>query len=295
MQALPPTRATCDGGKILISCSRPGRAPLLLLLLHRTHFFLAPTDHSFFCGPSTLPSVRSASSRGRIRPLQRGMLLLLAAPLVAVAGGFIPISRSAAVRTAAAAAAAAASSAIIVPPASASYTRVLPDQRSAILTNPSVSSGVALYDARVGKYLPADPQRQLRAALPEGATPRVFFVGEEHRHQLHHAFQVEMIKAVDALDEAPTLIGLEMCWRQHQPALDAFVFGDKARGGGDLAKLAERTNWAKTWGYPIELYAEVLNYARDRRLRLCGLNTPYAIIDTVARVGLDRLPPEVRG
>ena len=30
-----------------------------------------------------------------------------------------------------------------------------------------------------------------------------------------------------------TLIGLEMCWRQHQPALDAFVYGDEERGGAD--------------------------------------------------------------
>jgi len=124
--------------------------------------------------------------------------------------------------------------------------------------------------------------------------PRVFFAGEEHTHKLHHTVQLEMIKAVAALDDAPTLIGLEMCWRQHQPALDAFVFGDEAQGGGDLEKLAQRTRWSVTWGYPIELYADVLAFARAERLRLCGLNTPYPVVQAVSKEGLDALRPELR-
>ena len=67
---------------------------------------------------------------------------------------------------------------------------------------------------------------------------RVIFCGEEHTNQLQHQMQLEVIKAVDAQNGSPTLIGLEMCWRLHQPALDAFVFGD-----GDFAKLAARTRW----------------------------------------------------
>ena len=51
-------------------------------------------------------------------------------------------------------------------------------------------------------------------------------------------------QAVDALDERPFAIGLEMFYRQHQPALDAFVFQD-----GSFANLKKRTRWASTWGY----------------------------------------------
>ena len=159
-------------------------------------------------------------------------------------------------------------------------------------------SGAVVYDTKTGAFLPADPQRYLTAALKaasdDGDLPRVIFAGEEHTHKLHHALQLEVIKAVDALDDAPTLIGLEMCWRQHQPALDAFVFGDEARGGGDLEKLAKRTMWERTWGYPIELYAPVLSLARERGLRLCGLNAPYAIVQAVSRVGLDGVDPQLR-
>mmetsp|Transcript_41610 Transcript_41610/g.97360 ORF Transcript_41610/g.97360 Transcript_41610/m.97360 type:complete len:363 (-) Transcript_41610:288-1376(-) len=163
---------------------------------------------------------------------------------------------------------------------------------------PPPAAGALLLDTRTGGFMPAEPTRYLEAALAacgDGAQrPRVIFAGEEHTNALQHALQLELIKAVDALDSAPTLIGLEMCWRQHQPALDAFIFGDDARGGGNVEALARRTQWSQTWGYPIDLYTDVLLYARERRLRLCGLNTPYPVVRAVSRVGLQQLPQELR-
>ena len=155
--------------------------------------------------------------------------------------------------------------------------------------------GAILYDTRSASFLAADPQRQLRLALRDSADePRVFFAGEEHTNKLHHGIQLEMVKAVDALDDSPTLIGLEMCWRQHQPALDAFVFGGPERGGGDIEVLARRTAWERTWGYPVELYAPILAYAREQKLRLVGLNAPYQVVEAVAKVGMEGLKPELR-
>ena len=60
--------------------------------------------------------------------------------------------------------------------------------------------------------------------------------------------------------------------------MSAFVFADAAKGGGDLALLAKRTKWSTTWGYDIGLYQDVLLFARERRIRLCGLNAPYELV-----------------
>ena len=84
---------------------------------------------------------------------------------------------------------------------------------------PSVSAapvpGAIIYDTHLGQFMPADPKRYLGDALRQAAEgdvlPRVIFVGEEHPHRLHHTLQLEVIKMVEAIDEAPTLIGLEMC------------------------------------------------------------------------------------
>lgn len=174
----------------------------------------------------------------------------------------------------------------------------LPADASYVTTSVN-RQGAVLYDCRTGTFMPASPQKYLSVALENDAAtsstaPRVFFAGEEHTQELHHTVQLDMIKAVDEIDEAPTYIGLEMCYRQHQRALDAFVYGDASRGGGDLDLLAQRTNWLRSWGYPIELYTPILSFARERRLRLCGLNAPYAVVDAVSRVGLEGLPAELR-
>ena len=76
-------------------------------------------------------------------------------------------------------------------------------------------------------------------------------------------------QAVDALDERPFAIGLEMFYRQHQPALDAFVFQD-----GSFANLKKRTRWASTWGYDFNQYAKILAYARRHGIQLVGLTDP---------------------
>ena len=185
--------------------------------------------------------------------------------------------------------------------ASTGLAALLAPSASATPSGSSSSSlGAVLYDTRSSSFLPATPERYLKDALAAAGAhdgsplPRVIFAGEEHTHRLHHAIQLDVIKAVDALDDAPTFIGLEMCWRQHQPALDAFVYGGEGQGGGDLELLARRTAWDRSWGYPIELYKPILDLARQRQMRLCGLNAPYAVVQAVSRVGLAGVAPQLR-
>jgi hypothetical protein len=149
-----------------------------------------------------------------------------------------------------------------------------------------------LYDTRAGSFISPDPRAHILSALQrsavDGVLPRVIFAGEEHTHPLHHAMQYELIKAVNEMDDQPLMIGLEMCWRQHQRALDAFVFGD-----GSFEKLAKRTAWKLTWGYDLNHYAKVLAYARKERIRVVGLNAPYQLVITVGQVGVHGLPREL--
>ena len=155
-----------------------------------------------------------------------------------------------------------------------------------------------LYDTRSGSFLPPEPRRFVGAALRrceqcvaaagEGEA-RVIFAAEDHLNPVHHLMQLEMIKAVDALDERPLAIGLEMFYRQHQPALDAFVFQD-----GSFAALKRRTRWATTWGYDFNQYAKILAYARRHGIQLVGLNVPFGLVNAVANTGLDGLPANLR-
>ena len=114
-------------------------------------------------------------------------------------------------------------------------------------------------------------------------------------HPLHHLMQYELVRGVNDLDGKPLAIGLEMCYRQHQPALDAFVFGGGADGGGSFSELKKRVKWRKTWGYDINQYAKIFSYARQNGIRLVGLNVPYGMVQMVSNFGLRKLPDELRG
>ena len=107
--------------------------------------------------------------------------------------------------------------------------------------------------------------------------------------------QYELVRGVNDLDGKPLAIGLEMCYRQHQPALDAFVFGGGADGGGSFSELKKRVKWRKTWGYDINQYAKIFSYARQNGIRLVGLNVPYGMVQMVSNFGLRKLPDELRG
>ena len=156
-------------------------------------------------------------------------------------------------------------------------------------------SRAVLFDTRVGSYLPAAPARYIQAALHRDGDPRVIFAGETHTHPLHHLMQYELVRGVNDLDGKPLAIGLEMCYRQHQPALDAFVFGGGADGGGSFSELKKRVKWRKTWGYDINQYAKIFSYARQNGIRLVGLNVPYGMVQMVSNFGLRKLPDELRG
>ena len=150
-----------------------------------------------------------------------------------------------------------------------------------------------VYDTQSGSFLPADPENHLAVALGRRAAnerpPRVIFAGEEHTHPMHHALQLDIIKAAYALDDAPLAIGLEMFYRKvHQPALDEFVFGD-----GSFEALRRRTRWSTTWGYDLNYYSKIFAFARREKIRLIALNAPYRLISTVATYGYAGLPKEL--
>jgi len=151
---------------------------------------------------------------------------------------------------------------------------------------------MVLFDTRVGSYLPPQPAALIGHALAKGQSAgraRVIFAGETHTHPLHHLMQFELIKAVREMDGAPLAIGMEMFYRQHQSALDTFVFGD-----GSFSALKRRTQWSTTWGYDMNEYAKILNYARQNQIRCVGLNVPYRLVQMVATYGVAAIPPELR-
>jgi uncharacterized iron-regulated protein len=127
---------------------------------------------------------------------------------------------------------------------------------------------------------------RLDALDPRLRSARVIYVGEEHPNPHDHAAQIAVLEAAFAV-EPKVGLGLEMLPRSAQPALDAFVAGKS-----DEAQLEKDVDWPKAWGYPFGLYAPLLRFCRDHKLRVYALNAPRALVHTVAMKGLDALAPD---
>jgi len=143
-----------------------------------------------------------------------------------------------------------------------------------------------IYDTHKRSYIPARPDVFLPRAI--GPNNRVVVVGEIHSDRCHHHAEFEVVKSLSS-GEKELAIGMECFYRQHQQALDNFIFGHQ-----DLGKLKRETNWKQAWGYDLNYYAKILRYASTKKIRLLGLNCPYPVVQLVGSAGFDSLPASIK-
>lgn len=135
-----------------------------------------------------------------------------------------------------------------------------------------------------GAGQPLDQQRL--GKLLDGAD--VVLAGETHDHPGHHQVQLKVLRRL-AEGKRPLVVGIE--WLEHgaQPACDALSAGEIT-----VAEFAKRVDWRRNWGYPLKLYAPILEEVRSRGIKLVALNAPLSVVRQVARGGLKSLTPEQR-
>ena len=117
---------------------------------------------------------------------------------------------------------------------------------------------------------------------------RVIYVGENHTQMTHHEIQLKMIKAV--FDQHPSMaVGMEMFDHSYQDVLDMWSAGEL-----DQKAFLEKTHWYINWGKTINyaLYSDILNFVKENRIRLVGLNVPSYIQSKIAFGGIDSLLDE---
>jgi uncharacterized iron-regulated protein len=129
---------------------------------------------------------------------------------------------------------------------------------------------------------------QQQAYAPQGIFPslmraKVIYLGETHSKPEDHAAQLQIIRALHA--QNPRIaIAMEMFQRPYQRYLDRYITGELSE-----TELLRETDYKDRWGYPWELYAPVLRFAKENRLPVVALNPPTEIVRKVARRGLARL------
>ena len=115
----------------------------------------------------------------------------------------------------------------------------------------------------------------------------VLYVGESHANKASHQVQLKILKTLYERFGNNIAIGMEMFTRPFQPFLDQWTAGEI-----DEKKLLEETQWDKEWGYDYNLYKDILDFAREKKIPVIALNAPKELVKIVSKKGVKNLSDE---
>jgi uncharacterized iron-regulated protein len=137
-----------------------------------------------------------------------------------------------------------------------------------------------IHDSATGEII---TPKDLAARL---AKVRVVFVGESHTSMEYHNAQRRLIEELQATGRK-VFIGLEMYPYTEQAWLDRWSSGELAEDA-----FLKDSRWYKNWGYHWLYYRDIFTFARDRKIRMFGVNTPRDVVSAVRKKGFANLTPE---
>ncbi len=115
---------------------------------------------------------------------------------------------------------------------------------------------------------------------------KVIFVGEGHVIEEDHLVQLEIVRRLHESGK-DVVIALEMFPAEMQPVLDQWT-------GGEISESDFKKVYSSVWTVPYGYYSKIFEYARQVGIPLAGINGNEALINDVAKNGLEKLPPDFR-
>ncbi|MFZ2054119.1 MAG: ChaN family lipoprotein [Candidatus Aminicenantales bacterium] len=137
-----------------------------------------------------------------------------------------------------------------------------------------------IVSARAGKPL------SLAKMIREMKDSRFIYVGESHDNMMMHDIQLKVIRGLFEQDPA-IAVGLEMLPAECQPVLDKWTQGDLSK-----EEFIRRVNWYVHWSMNFGYYEKILDFARENRLPVFGLNAPRDVISKIRMKGWEALTEE---
>lgn len=136
------------------------------------------------------------------------------------------------------------------------------------------------------REIPAPKVTVATQSLTPLQTAAVVYLGEHHDSEADHQAQLEIIQALHA-HNPKVAIAMEMFQRPFQSVLDQYIAGKISE-----AELIAQTEYEKRWGFPWELYAPILRFAREKKIPVLAINAPNEVVRQVSSQGLDSLTAE---
>ncbi|WP_020494103.1 ChaN family lipoprotein [Verrucomicrobium sp. 3C] len=121
------------------------------------------------------------------------------------------------------------------------------------------------------------------ALLSDLRRVRVIYVGEKHTARSHHEVESELLSQLVAGEE-PVSLFLEALESKDEPILSCFLAGDLS-----FDQLARQIDWSTKWSN-YQDYRGLCLLAREKRVRIFGLDGPAPLFHWIARRGWKSLP-----
>lgn len=111
----------------------------------------------------------------------------------------------------------------------------------------------------------------------------IIYVGERHMNYEDHKTQLEIIMNLYERGRM-FAIGMEMFQRPFQREIDDYL-----AGALNEREFLKRTQYFKRWKFDYNLYREIIEYARAKKIPVVALNLRTEIVKKVSADGLDSL------
>jgi uncharacterized iron-regulated protein len=116
----------------------------------------------------------------------------------------------------------------------------------------------------------------------------VVYAGETHTNPEDHKIQLQVLRKLSGGGRCVEL-GMEMFPAEAQPILDLYIDGRMSE-----KDFLKEVGWKEVWGFPYALYRDLIDWQKQHRIQVLGLNAPNKIVKKIAHSGLDSLSPEER-
>ncbi len=127
---------------------------------------------------------------------------------------------------------------------------------------------------------------QMHAATKDA---RIVYVGETHDNPAAHRQQLQVLRAMAKRYPGQVSLGMETFNANQQETLDQWIAGEL-----NEKEFLKKSNWFSNWRMDYAYYREILDFAREERIPVVGLNATREMVKKVGRTALDALDEETR-
>jgi len=147
-------------------------------------------------------------------------------------------------------------------------------------------NGVVLSVRQKAEIVSDSGIKGFKDVIKDALNNRVIYVGEQHTMFSNHAMQLNIIKALHR--EYPDIaVGMEMFQRSRQNVLDEYIQGKISE-----KEFLKRSGYYKAWKYNYNLYRPIIQYCRENKIPILGLNADRELIRKVSDNGIESLSPQ---